>query len=156
MNRKCLILAAIAATVLLCHAAPGFADLTPLLGSAENFAVLGGSTVTNTGATKITGDLGVSPGSAVTGFPPGLVSGGTIHAGDAAAAAAQGAFTLAYNGLANMSVPTGNNLTALGDLGGLTLNPGVYKFDSSAGLTGTLTLDAQGNNDVYWVFQIGS
>ncbi len=69
----------------------------PSLGTAQSFAILGGSTVTNTGPTVITGDLGVSPGTAVTGFPPGTVVGGTIHAADAVAAGAQADTTTAYN-----------------------------------------------------------
>jgi len=124
-----------------------------ILGSAESFAVLGGSTVTNTGATSITGNLGVSPGLAVTGFPPGLVAGGTIHAGAAVATQAQSDLTVTYNGLAGM--PVSSNLTGQ-DLGGLTLASGVYRFDTSALLTGTLTLYAPGNNNAFWVFQIGS
>jgi hypothetical protein len=153
MNRKCLIIAAIVAAVLLCHPAPGLASI---LGSAESFGVLGGTTVTNVVAagTDITGNLGVSPGAAVTGFPPGTVS-GTIYAGEAVAAQAQLDLTTAYNGLAGMTVSVGGNLTGQ-ELGGKTLVSGVYKFNSSAGLTGTLTLDAQGNNNAFWVFQIGS
>ncbi|MHB1035264.1 MAG: ice-binding family protein [Pirellulales bacterium] len=125
-----------------------------ILGSAEGFAVLGGSTVTNTGPTTITGNLGVSPGSAVTGFyPDGTVSGGTIHGNDAIATLAQTDLTKAYTGLAGMSV--NGSLTGQ-DLGGLTLTSGVYKFDSSAQLTGELQLDAQGNDNAFWVFQIGT
>lgn len=149
MNHKYIVLWAVLAFA-------GFqtpARATSVLGTAESFAVLGGSTVTNTGSSVITGNLGVSPGSAVTGFPPGLVGGGTIHAGDAVAAQAQIDLTTAYNGLAAM--PVTSNLTGQ-DLGGLTLTSGVYHFDSLAQLTGTLTLDAQGNNNAYWVFQIGS
>jgi len=151
MNCKRLILAAIVACLLLCHPAPGLASI---LDSAENFAVLGGSTVTNTGATTITGDLGLSPGTSVTGFPPGTVS-GTQHITDAAAAQAQTDVTTAYLGLEKMAVPIGNNLTGT-DLGTLTLTSGVYHFDTSAQLTGTLTLDAEGKDNAYWVFQIGS
>lgn len=122
------------------------------LGTAQNFAVLGGSTVTNTGPSVITGDLGVSPGSAITGFPPGIVT-GTIHSADAVALQAQSDLTTSYNVLAGLS-PT-QDLTGQ-DLGGLTLTPGVYNFDNSAQLTGTLTLDAQGKSDALFVFQIGS
>jgi type VI secretion system secreted protein VgrG len=151
MNCKCLILAAIAASVLLCCPAPGLAS--SILGSAESFAVLGGSAVSNVGPTTITGDLGVSPGSSIIGFPPGLVAGGTIHATDAVAAQAQIDLTAAYVGLAGM--PVTSTLTGQ-DLGGLTLASGVYFFATSAQLTGTLTLDAQHNNNAYWVFQIGT
>ncbi|MBE3097144.1 MAG: DUF3494 domain-containing protein [Planctomycetes bacterium] len=169
MNRNYLILVAIAAAVLLCHPAPGFA--TSILGSAEDFAVLGASTVTNTGSTTITGHVGLSPGPSITGFaiPPantvvegpgstGLIDGpglvtGTIYISHAVAAQAQVATTTAYNGLAAM--PYNSDLTGT-DLGGLKLASGVYHFNSSAQLTGTLTLDAEFNNNAYWVFQIGS
>jgi Ice-binding-like len=130
-----------------------FAQIAPPLGTAQSFAVLGSSTVTNTGPTVITGDLGVSPGTAVTGFPPGIVTGGTIHAADAVAAEAQANNTTAYNELAGQAC----NFNYTGeDLGGKTLVPGVYCFSSSAQLTGTLTLDAGGDANAVWVFQIGS
>jgi hypothetical protein len=147
---------------------PGAAGLTPAgaavgrpaagpapvsLGNAGSFAVLAGSTVTNTGASVITGDLGVSPGTAVTGFPPGTVTGGAIHAGDAVAAAAQTGLATAYNNAAGQAPD--QNLTGQ-DLGGQTLTAGVYNFDSSAGLTGTLTLNGQGNPGAEFIFQIGS
>ena len=74
------------------------------LGTADSYAVLAGSTVTNTGSSVISGDLGVSPGSAVTGFPPGIVNNGTIHAADAAAAGAQTDLTTAYNDAAGRAV----------------------------------------------------
>jgi type VI secretion system secreted protein VgrG len=116
--------------------------------------VLAGSTVTNTNTpTIVMGDLGVSPGSAVTGFPPGTVIGGTIHAADAAAAQAQSDLTNLYNTLASTACNT--DLTGQ-DLGGKTLTPGVYCFSTSAQLTGTLTLDAQGNPNAIFLFKIGS
>ena len=126
--------------------------VAPPLGAAGPFAVLGASTVTNTGPTVVNGDLGVSPGSAVVGFPPGIVT-GTIHAANATSLAAQNSIVTAYNALAGQ--PCDVNLTGI-DLGGLTLTPGAYCFSSSAQLTGTLTLDAQGNPGAVWVFQIGS
>ncbi|HEV7768504.1 MAG TPA: ice-binding family protein [Thermoanaerobaculia bacterium] len=122
------------------------------LGTAEDFAVLGGSAVTNTGPSVITGDLGVSPGSSATGFPPGVVI-GTIHTANATAAQAQIALTTAYNAAAGL--PCGTDLTGQ-DLGGLTLTPGVYCFDTSAFLTGTLTLDMQGDPNAFFLFQTGS
>lgn len=138
--------------VFLLLASSAHADPIIVLGNAASFAVLGGSTVTNTGSSVITGNLGVSPGSAVTGFPPGIVL-GTIHAADAVAANAQTSLTNAYNqaaGLAPTSTLTGQNL------GGMTLTPGVYFFANSAQLTGTLTLDALGDPNAVFVFQIGS
>jgi len=130
-----------------------WAQSAPPLGSAQSFAVLGASMVTNTGPTIITGDLGVSPGTAVTGFPPGRLTGGTLHAGDATATAAQAAAHTAYGNL--VAQACGTNLTGktLGTSpGAVELSPGVYCFDSSAQLTGTLTL----NGDGVYVFKIGS
>ena len=122
------------------------------LGTAGSYAVLAGSTVTNTGSSVLTGNLGVSPGCAVTGFPPGSV-GGTINVCNAASGLAQRDLTKAYNvamGLSPTSILTGK------DLGGMTLTPGVYFFSSSAQLTGTLTLNNLGNPNALFVFQIGS
>jgi hypothetical protein len=133
--------------------ARGLQQAAPSLGTAGSFAVLGGSTVTNTGATTVNGDLGVSPGTAVTGFPPGTVVGGSIHAADALAGQAQSDVTTAYNNLAGQ--PCTATLTGQ-DLGGMTLTPGVYCFATSAQLTGALTLNAQGNAGAVFVFKIGS
>ena len=146
-----LVLAVICAIVLPTTA--NAIGIAPSLGTAESFAVLAGSTVTNTGVSVMTGDLGVSPGSAVTGFPPGLVVGGTIHVGDAVAAQAQSDASAAFTDLAGQACDT--DLTGQ-DLGGLTLTAGVYCFDTSAQLTGTLTLDAEGSPDAVFIFQIGS
>ncbi len=122
------------------------------LGTADPFALLGGSTVTNTGPSTVHGNLGVSPGTAITGFPPGIVT-GTIHSSDAVALQAQSDLTNAYVSAAGQ--PCGVNLTNQ-DLGGLTLTPGVYCFGSSAQLTGTLTLNAQGDPNAVFLFQVGS
>jgi len=125
----------------------------PALGTVGSFAVLAGSTVTNTGPTTVSGSLGVSPGLAITGFPPGLVSGGTMHAGDATALQAQTDTATAYNALAAQACTV--DLTGK-DLGGRTLAPGVYCFSSSAQLTGALILDAGGKADAVFVFKMQS
>ncbi|HBW21454.1 MAG TPA: DUF3494 domain-containing protein, partial [Actinobacteria bacterium] len=122
------------------------------LGTAAPFAVLAGSTVTNTGLSVISGDLGVSPGTAITGFPPGVVIDGTVHDADAVALQAQNDLTTAYNDAAGRTPAT--PVTA--DLGGQTLVPGVYNATSSMGLTGTVTLNAEGNPDAVFIFQAGS
>jgi len=129
------------------------AAAAPPLGTEQSFAVLGGQTVTNTGPSVITGNLGVSPGSAVTGFPPGIVAGGTTHAADAVALQAQSDTTTAYDNLAGQTCTS--DLTGQ-DLGGKTLVPGVYCFSSSAQLTGVLTLNAGGDSSAVWVFKTGS
>jgi len=123
------------------------------LGAAGTFAVLAGSTVTSTGATAVTGDLGVSPGSAVTGFPPGTRT-GALHAGDAASAQAMADLTTAYNDAAGRTVAP---VTVAGNIGGLTLPPGLYKSTSSLAISsGDLTLDAQGDANAVFIFQVAS
>jgi hypothetical protein len=123
------------------------------LGTAESYAVLAGASVSNTGPTTIQGDLGVYSGATVTGFPPGIVEGAT-NIDNAAAMQAQADLTSAYNNAAGQSA-TMTYLPA-SDLGGLTLTPGVYKDSSSFAVTGTLTLNAEGNANAVWVFQAGS
>ena len=124
-----------------------------LLATAASYAVLGASTVTNTATpTALTGDLGLYPGTSVTGFPPGTYT-GTLHQTDSFAQQAQLDALAAYNTIVAMGGAideTGN------DLGTLTLAPGVYKYTSTAQLTGTLTLNALGNPNAQWFFQIGS
>ena len=141
---------------LLLLALPTYAD--PILGSADNFAVLGGSAVTNTGPTTVNGDLGVYPGTSITNTN-GITINGIAYSGsavppnNAGAATAQNDATTARIGLGNM--PVTSNLTGM-DLGGLTLTPGIYAFNSSADLTGTLTLNGEGNPNALWVFITGS
>lgn len=125
------------------------------LGSAETFGVLGATTVTNTGATLVTGNVGVSPGSAITGFPPGQISNGALHAADATATQAHADLATAYTTFSSLVSPPANNLTGQ-DLGGKTLTPGVYHFDTSATSGGILTLDAQNNPNAVFVIQVGT
>ena len=150
MKRYVRVLSGAGLAALLCGVAAVWAQSS--LGTAQIFAVLGGSTVTNTGPSVLTGDLGVSPGAAITGFPPGTAT-GTTHAADAAALQAQNDVVTQYNALASAACTadlTGQNL------GGLTLTPGVYCFSSSAQLTGALTLNAQGNANATFIFKTGS
>jgi Ice-binding-like len=121
------------------------------LGTADSFAVLAGQTVTNTGPTTINGDLGVMPGSAIPGFPPGKVN-GAIHAADAVALQAQSDLTTAFNDAAGRTPPA--LLSA--DLSGLTLTAGAYRAPGTLGLTGALTLDAQGDPNAVFIFQAAS
>ena len=121
------------------------------LGTVDSFAVLAGSTVTNTGPSTINGDLGLHPGTAVTGFPPGTVNGATLAA-TAAALQAKTDLAAAYDAAAGSAPP----VTVPADLGGRTLMPGVYRSGSSLALTGELALDAQGDPGAVFVFQAGS
>jgi hypothetical protein len=145
------------------------------MGAACTYGILAATTSTNTGASTVRGDLGLSPGSSVTGFQDprantyvgsgthtgglGLVT-GTIHLTDppppspTSAAAAQAALTVAYLDLAGRTAPA--PATIAGDLGGLTLAPGLYKSTSTIGITGALTLDGGGNANAIWIFQIAS
>lgn len=123
------------------------------LGLAGSYAILAGSTITSTGTvgTVITGNMGVFPGSAVTGFPPAVLNGAITIYG--ASGSAQGDLTTAYNVLAGKAF---TSTLSNQDLGGMTLIPGVYKFDATATLNGILTLDALGDSTAVWTFQIGS
>ena len=144
-------------SLLFVMAVPAVGMAAPVgLGATSSFALLGGSTVTNTGSSVISGtaggDVGVSAGSAITGFPPGTLT-GTMHANDASATAAQLDLITAYNDA------YGRSLTAPlvpVDLGGLTLGPGVYSSGGALSITGTLTLDAGGDPDAVFVFKSAS
>ena len=138
---------------IFCLALPGSSSAATSvgLGTAGSYAVLAGAGVTNTGPTVINGDLGTSPTPAITGFggaPNGTVN-GTIHSADAAAASAQNDLTTAYNDAAGQGPP---NMVAT-ELGGQTLTPGVYESAAGTfGITGTLTLNAQGDPDAVFIF----
>lgn len=156
LRRRVAITGGAAGAVLLAVAlglqqSPAFAATPVGLGSATSYSVLAGTTVTNTGLTTLQGDLGVSPGSAITGFPPG-VSTGAVHAADAVALQAQSDVVTAYNNAAGQPL----NTSVSGDLVGLTLTEGVYKSTSSLALSGRLTLDGQGNPNSVFVFQAAS
>jgi hypothetical protein len=138
---------------ILFGASPAWAQSAPVVGDVQSFAVLGGSTVTVAGTgTVITGDVGTSPGTSITGIPAGgtVVAPYTTHSNDAAAIAAQVSATALY-----IELDTMEGATALGmELSGLILNPGIYSFSSRANLQGggLLTLDGAG----IYVFQVGS
>ena len=128
------------------------ATATVNLATASTYAVLAGSAITNTGSSVITGDIGLSPGTAITGFPPGVQASGVTHPTDAAALNAKNDVTAAY---LDAAARTPFN-TVSGDLGGSTLVAGVYQSTSSLSLTGTLTLNGGGNADSVFIFQAGS
>jgi hypothetical protein len=142
-----LLLAGLLSTPSPAHAA----GATVGLGTAGSFSVLGASTVTNTGPTNLGGDLGVSPGTAITGFPPGTLA-GTTHSADMQSGAAHSDLQGAYNDAAGRTPAE----AVAGDLVGRTLNAGVYSSASSLGLSGTLTLDGQGDPEAVFIFQMGS
>jgi hypothetical protein len=147
-SRIVSLLVLITAVIAGAWPAAAFAATQPRLGTALNFTVLAGSTITNTGPSVITGNLGLHPGTSVTGFPPGSVT-GTEHITDAMALQAKNDLVTAYTDAAR--APSTSNLTGK-DLGGLNLTPGVYTFSSSAQLTGPLTLSGNG----VFIFRIGS
>jgi hypothetical protein len=145
------------------------------LGAACGYGILGGSTVTTTGNTKVTGDVGLSPGSSMTGWAtsgntfvgtgtdtngPGLVT-GVIHITDPpppaanTAAAAQAALTAAYLDLSGRTAPAPATITPT-DIGGRTLAPGIWKSASIVGITGDVTLDGLGDPNAIWIFQVGT
>jgi hypothetical protein len=140
----------LAALVVLIWPATALAATNPGLGTAGNFAVLSGTpNITNTGPSWITGQVGIDPGCAVTGFPPG--TSGVQHKCDAVALQAKSDLTSAYTRAMNAPCPGTNNLSGV-NLGGKTLVPGVYCQTTAPTLTGTLTLNGSG----IYIFQIGS
>jgi Ice-binding-like len=145
--------AAVAALALLV-ALPGTAQAAATavpLGTADSYVVLAGSTITNTGATTLSGDVGLSPGTDITGFSTVTQPSGTVHAADAAALGAQADLTVAYLNAAGQSPATALPT----ELGGSTLLPGVYSA-GTFGITNTLTLDAQGDPNAVFVFTAAS
>lgn len=125
-----------------------------MLGAAANLAVLAGSGITNTGATVITGDMGLSPGTSIGGFPPGILN-GTQHINDAIANQAKLDLTAAYNDAAGRTAT--DMVTISGNIGGLTLTPGLYKSTSSLAISsGDVTFDAKGNPGAIFIIQIAS
>jgi hypothetical protein len=155
LPRKLLPASALAlAIALTLPAGPAHAAQAAVgLGTATPYAVLAGTTVTNTGPSVIAGSVGVAPGTAVVGFPPGQVSNGTIHAADAEALSAQDDLTTAYNDAAGRG-PVVDQTDQ--NLGGQTLTPGVYTASTSMNLTGTVTLDGLGDPAAVFIFQAGS
>src|ERR1700694_1954667 len=147
--RRSVLSFSLAAIVFLIWPATGFAATDPGLATAAPFGVLAGTTVTNTGATTIAGQLGLAPGSAVVGFPPG--TSGAQHIGDAVAITAKTDLTAAFTNAAAQPCPAVNDKTGV-NLGGQTLVPGVYCQTTAPTLTGTLTLNGSG----IYIFQIGS
>lgn len=142
--------------VAFAFAAAPAAQAAPVdLATASPFVVLGGTTVTNEGPSVLNGDLGVSPGTALTGFGAPAVVNGATHANDAVAAQAQLDLTTAYDVAAGQPVAPANDLSGT-DLGNRVLTAGTYRYNAGALLTGPLTLDAQGDPDAEFVFQIGA
>lgn len=127
---------------------------TVVLGGAADFAVLAGSSITSTGSTAITGDMGLSPGSSVGGFPPGVLT-GTLQVNNNLSTQAKLDLTAAYNDAAGRT--STDIVTLSGNIGGLTLTPGLYKSTSSLAVSsGDLTFDAKGNAGAIFIIQIAS
>jgi hypothetical protein len=155
-NLPVRVVSFLAVAVLALMPTTASAQLGPIdLGAADSFAVLAGQGVTNTVTpTLVTGDLGTHPNPAVTNFPPGMVN-GAIHQADAAALQAKNALIAAYNDAASRTPAT----TIATELGGQNLTPGIYNslsgtFEIVAG--GTLTLDASGDPDGVFIFQMAT
>src|SRR5579862_3011049 len=162
MNKPMILALILSAALTACSsgtstpAMPGAGPATSIqpevlfidLRSARTFAVLAGSTATSTGPTHIKGNVGIFPGTAITGFPPGVIS-GRLYAGGPTAQRAEMDLTSAYNAaMARVHQP----ITVSGNLGGQTLQAGLYNSTSSLAVSsGDLTLDGQGNVDAVWV-----
>ena len=151
-----VLVGALVVTALAAIGGPaGAAEATVELGSAESFAVLAGTEVTSSGGTAINGNVGVSAGTLVSGFPPGTVTGGAIHRADSLAAAAQASLIDAYDDAAGRTTSPPPDGTIVADLGGQTKGPGVYSGGSLA-INGTLTLDANNDPNAVFIFRSAS
>ena len=125
-----------------------------VLAGSSNFALLAGSAITSTGATNITGDMGLSPGTSIGGFPPGIIV-GTQQINSTLAIQAKLDLVAAYNDAAGRT--STDIVTLSGNIGGLTLTPGLYKTTSSLAISsGDLTFDAKGNANAVFIIQIAS
>jgi hypothetical protein len=154
MKLLTISLLALSSLGMVAHAQSDAAAVKINLGTADKFALLAGSGITNVSAnTYIIGDVGSSPTPAIVGLKRSQVKGHLYLKSNPATSQAQTDLTVGYNDAAG--APCGHDLTGK-DLGGMRLGPGVYCFSSSAGLTGTLTLDAHGNPNSQWIFQKGS
>ncbi len=132
---------------------PASAALAPVnLGAASSYAILASSTITNTGSSVVSGDIGLYPGTSITGFPPGVQSTGVMNITNASAQLAQSALTAAYLDAQGRTPAT----TTVSDIGGSTLLPGIYKAPSSLAITGTLTLNGGGDSNAVFIFQVPS
>lgn len=150
---RALLVVLVAAAAVAVSPGPAAAALAPVaLRSASAFAALAATTLTSAGTSQVTGDIGVSPGTAVTGFPPGTFT-GSIHPGDPVAVQAQADLATAY---ADAVARTATSSLSGQDLGGMTLGSGVYSFGVTAALDGEVTLDAAGDPNAVFIFQIGS
>ena len=150
----------LAAVVVFCLMVTNVAAQTPTakqapvyLGEAANYAILGASTVTNTGPSVINGNLGVWPGTAYVPGTPAATVNGAIYAGVTEAQHAQASLAIAYNEAAGR---TAGVVAVAGDLSGQTLAPGLYNSTSTIAITGDLTLDANGDPNAVFIFQVGS
>jgi hypothetical protein len=127
---------------------------TVSLAGSSGLAILAGSSITNTGATNITGNIGLSPGSSIGGFPPGILN-GTQHINDEISNQAKLDLTAAYNDAAGRT--STDIVTLSGNIGGLTLTPGLYKSTSSLAISsGDLTFDAKGDANAIFIIQIAT
>ena len=150
VNVRGLVIGLAVAIIFASHDAT--AVQTPVaLGSAATFGVLAGTTVTTIPTTTINGDLGVFTGNTVSGAP---IVNGTLHLGDPTAAQAQSDLTIAYNDAAGRTLGA---ISVSGNLGGQTLAPGLYTSATALEISsGDLTLDALGDPNAVWIFQMGS
>ena len=154
---RCLIAAVAAFGLIITATSSSHAQQALSLGTAESFAILGGSAITNTGATTISGNVGVYPGTSITGFGTVTLNGASVvHNHDAVAQQAQADDTTAYNALAGLASLTSTRNLSGQNLGGQTLTAGVYDFSASAQLTGALTLNGQGNPNSVFIIIVGS